>query len=156
VAEAERDLLHAQEAVWQVDNQGRVVSPFVRSLHERFVRDFNSLAVTLFAGVVLLLIVACANVASVMLARTLARRPEIATRLALGATRARLVRQLFVENLLLAAMGGVVGLTLGQWAVRLIVATLPDQLPRWATYQADVRLLGFAVPAVVGTVILFG
>jgi predicted permease len=156
VAAAERDLLRAQEAVWQADDRSRAVSPFVRSLHQQFVRDFNTLAATLFAGVALLLIVACANVASVMLARTLARRPEIATRLALGATRLRLVRQLFVENLILAAIGGVMGLALGQWAVRLIVATLSDQLPGWATYQADARLLAFAVAAVVGTVILFG
>jgi predicted permease len=155
-AEAERDLLRAHEPIWKTRDPRKAVSPFVRPLHEQFVRDFNAIASTLFAGVALLLIVACANVASVMLARTLARRREMATRLALGASRGRLMRQLFVENLILATIGGVIGLLLGQWAMHLLVTTLPQQLPRWATFDADARLIGFAMASVFVTLILFG
>jgi predicted permease len=156
VAEAERDLLRAHEPSWRSRDKARDVSPFARSLHDEFAKDFGSIASTLFAGVAVLLIVACANVASVMLARTLARRREMATRLALGASRGRLVRQLFVENLILASIGGLIGLVLGQWAVRVLVATLPEQLPRWAKFDGDVRLFAFSIASVVATVLLFG
>jgi predicted permease len=156
VDEAERDLLRAHEPSWRTRDTEKAVSPFVRSLHQEMVRDFDAVAITLFAGVALLLIIACANVASVMLARTLARRREMATRLALGASRGRLVRQLFVENVILATIGGAIGFLLGQSAVQLLVATLPEQLPRWANFEGDARLIAFSIAAVVLTVLLFG
>jgi ABC-type antimicrobial peptide transport system permease subunit len=89
------------------------------------VRDFTSAAKTLSAAVTLLLLVACANVASVMLARALARRREMGIRLALGAGRGRIIRQLFVENVILGVAGAAIGLALGQWAVNVLIASVP-------------------------------
>jgi predicted permease len=77
-------------------------------------------------------------------------------RVAVGASRWRLLRQLFVENVLLAAMGGALGLVLGQWAIRALVDQLPDQAPPWATFGLDARVMAFAVLASLGTVLLFG
>jgi predicted permease len=153
---AARDLIRAHAPVWQDHDREKAVSPFLRPLRDEFVRDFTAVASMLSAAVGLLLIVACANVASLMLARALARRHEMGVRLALGAGRARLLRQLLVEHAILAAAGGVIGLGLGQVALRGIVAALPDELPRWAAFQVDARVIAFAVGVVVVTVILFG
>jgi predicted permease len=153
---AEKDLLRAHEPTWQKSDKEKVVSPFARSLREEFVRDFTSAAQALTVAVALLLLVACANVASLMLARALARRREMGIRLALGAGRVRIVRQLFAENVMLAIAGAAIGLALGQWAVKLLLAQVPDQLPHFASFGVDVRVVGFAILASMATVILFG
>jgi putative ABC transport system permease protein len=156
VEAAAKDLLRAHEPVWKRLDQQKVVSPFARSLRAEFVRDFTSAAQALSAGVALLLLVACANVASLMLARALARRREMGIRLALGASRTRIVRQLFVENVLLAVIGAAIGLALGQWVLKLLLASVPDQLPHFASFGIDLRVIGFALLASVVTVVLFG
>src|SRR5262249_2911617 len=113
VADAERDLLRTQQPIWDARDKERIVSPFARPLHEQFSRGFRGQAATLEYAAAILLIVACANVASVMLARALARKREMGIRLAVGASRTRLARQLFLENLVLAILGGGIGLALG-------------------------------------------
>jgi predicted permease len=153
---AGKDLLRAHEPVWKRQDQARVVSPFARSLRAEFVRDFTSAAKALTAAVGLLLLVACANVASLMLARAIARRREMGIRLALGASRSRIVRQLFAENVILAAVGAAVGLALGQWAIQVLLASVPEQLPHFASFGIDSRVIGFAVLASMATVVLFG
>ena len=77
-------------------------------------------------------------------------------RLALGSSRWRLLRQLLIENLMLAIAGGAIGLVAGRWALAALIRVIPDQLPRWAAFQVDVRVMAFSVAIVVGTVILFG
>ena len=153
---AEKDLLRAHEPVWKRQDQSRIVSPFARSLRAEFVRDFTSAAQALTAAVGLLLLVACANVASLMLARALARRREMGIRLALGASRSRIVRQLFAENVILAAAGAAIGLALGQWAIQVLLASVPEELPHFASFGIDSRVIGFAVLASMVTVVLFG
>jgi predicted permease len=154
--DAGRDLMRAHQPIFETRDKEKIVTPFVRDLRAEFVRDFSTAASTLFVAVLLLLAVACANVASVMLAHAIARRREMGIRLAVGATRMRLLRQLLVENLLLAIAGGIAGVVLGQAAVRLLVASLPDTLPRWAGVGLDARVLGFAIVASTATVFLFG
>jgi predicted permease len=156
IEQGEADLLRAHQPVWDKSDKDKVVSPFVQSLREIAVRDFRTAASTLSVAVGLLLAVACANVAAVMLARALARRREMGIRVAVGASRWRLLRQLFVENLLLAAIGGALGLGLGQWGIRAIVQQLPDQAPPWATFGLDARVMAFAVLSSVITVLFFG
>jgi predicted permease len=156
VQQAEQDLLRAHQPIFDSRDRERVVSPFVVALREITVRDFRTAATTLTIAVGLLLVVACANVAAIMLARALARRREMGIRVAVGANRLRLVRQLFAENLVLATLGGVLGLVIGQWTIARLVANLPEGAPPWARFGVDGRVMAFAVAASVVAVLLFG
>ena len=104
----------------------------------------------------LLLIVACANVAAVMLARALARRREMGIRLAVGASRARLLRQLLVENLILSIIGGAVGLLIGSWAIQVLIESLPTRRRDGPTFTLDARMVIFTLGTCVLTTLLFG
>ncbi len=154
--QGEEDLRRAHQPIWDTRDKERVVSPFVHPLREELVQDFRSQAKTLSGAVAILLIVACANVASVMLARALARRREMGIRLAIGASRIRLARQLFVENIVLAVLGGGLGLALGHWALRLLITSAGDQVPEWANFDFDVRVAAFALVITAVTTVLFG
>ena len=156
VADASRDLLRVHEAIWQARDRDRNVSPFVRPLRDQFVADFRAQASTLQAAVAILMIVACANVASVMLARAIARRREMGIRLAIGASRSRLARQLFLENLVLAAAGGAIGLVLGRWALDVLLTAAGDRVPQWADFALDGRIVSFTVLLSGATALLFG
>jgi predicted permease len=154
--DAEKDLLRAQQAIWDARDKERTVSPYARWLREDVSRGFRTQAKTLFIAVAILLVVACANVASVMLARALVRRREMGIRLAVGASRTRLARQLFAENIVLSALGAAVGLAAGHWALRLLIASAGDQIPGWATFDFDWRVAGFTVAVAAITALLFG
>jgi putative ABC transport system permease protein len=113
-------------------------------------------AVLLLAGAVaFVLLIACANVASLILARAEGRQRELALRCALGAAQWRLVRQLFVEGLVLASVSGLIGLTVGVLGERLLVAIDPTLVPRADTIGVDLRVLGFAAATTLLTTFLF-
>ncbi len=124
----------------------------VRSLYEVVVGNIRTPLRVLLGAVFLVLLIACANVANLLLAAGLARRRELAIRLALGAGQRELARQLIVEGLVLAGAGGILGVLLAVWAVRTFVALAATLLPRAATVQIDARVLGFTamVTLVVG------
>ena len=105
VAQADADLKRAHQPIWDASDKDHTVTPFVTALHDTFVRDYRGAAKTVGGAVAVLLLIACANVAAVMLARALARRREMGIRLALGSSRMRLLRQLLIENLMLSVSG---------------------------------------------------
>src|SRR5262249_35261815 len=156
VAQADADLKRAHQPIWDTRDKDHTVTPFVKPLHDLAVEDYRGAAKAVGGAVALLLIVACANVAAVMLARALARRREMGIRLARGSSRARLIRQLLIEHLMLAAFGGVIGLAAGRLALAGVVQLIPDQFPRWAVFGIDARVIGFSLLSVIVTVILFG
>jgi putative ABC transport system permease protein len=126
----------------------------VRSYREVIVSGVRPALQVLMGAVLCVLIIACANVANLLLASGLSRRREIAVRLALGAGQRQIARQLTAEALVLAATGGALGLLLAVWIVRVFVSLAGNALPRAATIQVDARVLAFtaAVTVVVGVV----
>jgi len=128
----------------------------VVSLHEHLVGDTNKLLWLLLGAVTFVLLIGCANVANLLLASGASRQKEMAIRTALGASRARVVRQLFTESTLLALTGGTVGLLIAYWGVAGITKLLPGDFPRLNEIHMNVRVLGFTFAASVLTGILFG
>ena len=110
----------------------------------------------LLATVAFVLLIACVNVANLLIARGAARRNELAVRAAIGASRARIVRQVLSESLLLAAAGGALGVTLAWWLTRSIVALAPEGIPRLATATLDLPVLFFAIAISLLTGLIFG
>jgi predicted permease len=128
----------------------------VVSLHTHLVGDTSSMLWLLFGAVSFVLLIACANVANLLLASAASRQKEMAIRAALGASRWRVIRQLLTESTMLALVGGGVGLLLALWGVALMIKLLPGDFPRLADINVDWRVLGFTLAASVLTGILFG
>ncbi|MGH9312611.1 MAG: ABC transporter permease [Vicinamibacterales bacterium] len=127
-------------------------------LLEATVKDVRLRLMVLFGAVGILLLIACANVANLVLSRAATRQTELAIRLSLGATRGRLVRQFLTESLALAAVGGALGVLLAVWGTELVVSTLPAgfDLPRTREIEVDLRVIVFALLVTILTAILFG
>ena len=125
-------------------------------LHTQVVGDVRQILFILLGAVGFVLLIACTNVANLMLARATQRDREIAIRTAVGASRLRLIRQLLTESLLLSVAGGVAGLIVSIWAVDLFIKLSPGDIPRLAEASVDMRLLGFTLLVSLLTGVGFG
>ena len=135
-----------------VDLTGAVVLP----LHDALVGDVRSGLLILLGAVGLLLLVSCANVAGLLLARAATRRKELAVRLALGAGRGRLIQQFLAESFWLSFPAGVLGVLVAIWAVRVLPAIAPDNLPRQQAISVSVPVLLFALAATAAVSVALG
>ncbi|HEV2666003.1 MAG TPA: ABC transporter permease, partial [Blastocatellia bacterium] len=153
-AQAQSDLVNIHR---QLDQEKIIsgVSARVETLAEATVSDFRRTLLVLLSAVGCVLLIACVNVANLLLARASARAPEIAVRATLGAGRFRLARQLLTESLLIGLLGAVAGLLLAWWGVDALVRLEPD-LPRFDTVRVDGRALGFTLGLALGASLLFG
>jgi putative ABC transport system permease protein len=125
-------------------------------LQAQVVGSVRSALMVLFGAVVFVLLIACANIANLLLARATARKREVAIRSALGATGARLLRQMMTESVTLALAGGVVGTLMSFWAIRLIRAVLPSNFPRAADIHLNSTILLFTAVVSTCTGLIFG
>ena len=125
-------------------------------LHERLVREVKPSLLALLGAVGFVLLIACANVANLLLARGAARQKEIAIRAAMGASRGRVVRQMLTESVLLSAIGGIAGLLLSVWLTDVLISIIPEGAPRLDQVGIDYRVLTFALGISAVTSIIFG
>src|SRR5207245_2622331 len=145
---------------WMDKNESVAVTP----LRDRVVGDVRPALLILFGAVGFVLLIACANVANLLLARAAGRQKEFAIRTAIGASRFRVVRQLLTESALLAIVGGVAGFVLGSWGVRALLAISPGNIPRLTETTGaiesvpllDWRVFLFAIGVALITGVLFG
>jgi putative ABC transport system permease protein len=158
VQQARADLLRVHKARIDTRKVNEITSPKMQPLRERvFGNNVRTAVLVVLGSVGVVLLIACVNIAGLMLARGTARGREMGIRAALGASRLRIVRQLLAESLALAVVGGVLGVVLGALATKALVALMPEnQLPNWVRFDTDWRFLAFSATVTSVAALLFG
>lgn len=157
VAQARAELtLIADQLAKQYPDPQKGWGIFLMPMQDYLVRDVKPVLYTLLGAVGCVLLIACANLANLLLARATARHREISIRAALGAGRGRLVRQLLTESVVLAMCGGVTGILLARWGLDALLSLAPTSLPRITEIHLDSGVLGFSLALSVMTGLAFG
>jgi putative ABC transport system permease protein len=125
-------------------------------IREHFISHSRLALLVLLGAVGLLLLIGCANLANLQLARGSERQREIAIRLAMGASRPRIIQQLMIENLILSLFGGTLGVVIAYWAMKFIISLGPENIPRLETIHLDISVLSYALGLSLINTILFG
>jgi putative ABC transport system permease protein len=154
-AHAQMDSIAAALAVRYPDENKNRASTYVRLELERLIGDTRKPMFILLGAVFLVLLIACANIANLVLARSVEREPELAVRAAIGASRLTVVRQLLTESLALAFIGSLAGVLLALACLRLFLPLVGDSVPRIAQATIDGRVLAFSIALAVFTSVLF-
>jgi predicted permease len=147
-------LARACSGKYKESNEGKSVA--VSRMRDEMVRNVKLTLYLLLGSVALVLLIGCANVANLLLAKATARTREIAIRAAVGASRGRIVRQLFVESMVLALIAGAAGLLLAKWGSDALVALAPGNIPRLAESSIDLWVLAFTLVLSMASSLLFG
>ncbi|HLN00487.1 MAG TPA: ABC transporter permease [Bryobacteraceae bacterium] len=158
LTQAAADLLRVHKAM-MLDGKHSVndiTSPTLMPLRDRYLGDYRQVTHILLGGVAIVLLIACVNIAGLMMVRGAARTREIAIRTAIGASRGAIIRQLLTESLVLAAIGGIAGVLIGHVFLRGILTLMPDDMPGWLSFQLDARFAVFCTVITAGAAVLFG
>jgi putative ABC transport system permease protein len=151
--QAQADLLRAHRTL--PDNSDGTTSPLVGPLRDRYLGNYRIVFRILLGAVGVVLVIACVNIAGLMLVRGEARSREIAIRMAVGAGRARVIRQLLTESAAMALAGGLLGVALGKVFLAGLVTLMPDDLPKWVHFELDYRFVLFCAAITGAAAILF-
>ncbi|MGA2419245.1 MAG: ABC transporter permease [Candidatus Acidiferrum sp.] len=156
IPEARSDVLSVQEQLNRQYPENRPRGVVIRSEADQVAGKMRSGLLLLLAAVAFVLLIACANVASLLLARATVRQQEFTVRTALGASRGTIIRQLLAESLLLAIFGGASGLLVARWATGALISFAPEGLTRTSEIALDFRVLAFTFLVAVVTALFFG
>ena len=156
IAQAQSDLLRVNGGILERFAGQKGYSVYVQSHYDQLVGRIRPAVMVLLGAVGFVLLIACTNVANLLLARASTRERELALRAAIGAGRGRIIRQLLTESVLLSAIGGIAGLGLAWLGLNALLAAAPADLPRLDQIRIDGRVLGFTLGLAVATGLLFG
>lgn len=154
--QAQNDLTRIHKNAIEERSVNEITSPVILPVLERILGDFRLGTMAMLGAVGLVLVIACINIAGIMLARSLTRGRDVAIRLALGAGRLRVIQQQLTESLTLSAIGATLGAALGVGATAALRAMAVEGLPAWVQFGFDVRILGFVLALTVCAALAFG